>query len=225
MSDAMIIRRGASKQKADDIIKSNHGILTARSRLNTTDNIAFAKYPDVIQAGNVPGLVALALPSSGSWSTTFSNGSRGRTVTTDIAEGQSKGVYIDSFPDIQPATQGFSLFQSGSLYPGYTLRGGTIDGSELLTNSAFWIDEPVSGRSNVQIVGSLKNGGSGIPRIYIGSSPIESSFPNNPEITALWLQEGTGNYILQISLLNSGICYIGGVFGSNPAGITQILFY
>jgi len=218
-----------------DVIKSEYGILSARSRLNATDTIVFAKYPEFIEVGDVPGLVAIALPSTGYWSTTFSDGSRGRTVTTNVASGESKGAYIDTFPPIQPVGQGFSLFQSGSIAPGYSLSGGSIVNSEILAHPAFWFNEPVpNGYSDVQIIGSLKGVGNTVPRIYLLNTPVISlSQAPNPVVTAAWLQRGTGTFILQISLKNTsgaslfrenGI-YVFGVFAGNPAGITQILFY
>ena len=211
------------------IAVSNYAMICAR--VPSGCKCICAKAGESFSAEEVPGIAAFAVPSSGPWTVTITNGTRGKSGLVEISGlGEVRAIQISYSADPAATEAGTILSPQNGLKSGYTISGNvSMNGKAVRESGAggFWINQAVdlSNWSLLTVTGYLRSAGASGSRICLGTSSAKVYDPaQTPDMTAVWMGGVNVLYTatLSVSAL-SGSYYIGSSSVGNNLEITGIV--
>ena len=228
MGESYFLKRGGTQADAP-IAVSNYAMICAR--VPSGCRCLCAKAGESLNAENVPGLAAFAVPSSGPWTVTITDGTRGKSGLCEISGlGEVKAIQISYSANPVATEAGTILSAQSGLKSGYTLGGSAAMSGQAIRESGaggFWINQAVdvSSWSLLTVTGYLRSGGTTRSRICLGTSSAKVYDPAQiPDMTAVWMGGVNVLYTatLSVSAL-TGSYYIGSSAVGNNLEITEII--
>lgn len=228
MGESYFLKRGGISTSAP-IAVSDYAMICAR--VPSGCRCLCARAGESLSAENVPGLAAFAVPSSGPWTVTITDGTRGKSGQCDISGlGEVRAIQISYSANPVATDAGTILSAQSGLKSGYTISGNvSMNGNAVRENGTggFWINQTVdlSNWSLLTVTGYLRSDGASRSRICLGSSSAKVYDPaQTPDMTAVWMGGVNVLYTatLSVSAL-SGSYYIGSTAVGNNLEITGII--
>ena len=226
MGEAYIFKRGSANTA---IAVSSYAMICAK--IPAGSSCVCAKGGERMTTESVPGIAAFAVPSSGAWTVTISDGSRGRTGLVAISgQGEVRAIQI-AYPGSEPVVSegGVLLSSQSGLKSGYTLGGhAAMSGNAILENGegGFWLSPAVdlTSYTSLTVTGYLRKAGEDRSRICLGSTSAKVyDAAQTPDMTAVWMGGVNALYTATLSITSlSGSYYIGSSCVGNNLEITGI---
>ena len=225
MGEAYFFRRGGANAS---ISVSSYAMICAKVPVGST--CVCAKGGEMFMTENTPGIAAFAVPSTGDWTVTISDGARGRTgLVVMSGQGEIRAIQI-AFPSAPVVSEGGVLLSAQSgLKSGVTLSGNAaMSGSAIRENGSggFWLSPAVdlSSYSTLTVTGYLRASGEERSRICVGSTGTKVTDPaETPEMSAVWMGGIDALYTASLSITPlTGSYFIGSSRVGNSLEITGI---
>lgn len=228
MGESYFLKRGGTQADAP-IAVSDYAMICAR--VPSGCQCLCAKAGESFSAENVPGIAAFAVPSSGPWTVTITDGTRGKSGLCEISGlGEVRAIQISYSANPVATDAGTILSSQSGLKSGYTISGNvSMNGNAVRESGAggFWINQmvDVTNWSLLTVTGYLRSGGAARSRICLGKTSANVYDPaQTPDFTAVWMGGANVLYTatLSVSAL-SGSYYIGASSVGNNLEITGII--
>ena len=227
MGEAYLMKKGGAQERPP-IAVSDYAMICAR--VPSGCECVCAKAGESLSVENVPGIAAFAVPSSGAWTVTITDGTRGKSGLVGITGlGEVKAIQISYSADPVAAESGKILTPQSGLKSSYTLGGnGTLSGNVIRESGAggFWLSPAIdmSSYSLLTVTGYLRASGENRSRICLGTGTAVVYDPTRtPDLTAVWMGGVNEQYTAVVSLTAlSGSYYIGSSSVGNNLEITGI---
>lgn len=228
MGESYFLKRGGA-QADMPIALSDYAMICAR--VPSGCECICAKAGERLSAENVPGLAAFAVPSSGPWTVTITDGTRGKSGLCEISGlGEVRAIQISYSANPAATEAGTILSAQNGLKSGYTIGGSASMSGKAIRESGsggFWLSPAIdlSSYSLLTVTGYLRAGGTERSRICLGSNSAKVYDPaQTPDMTAMWMGGVNTLYTatLSVSAL-SGSYYIGSTAVGNNLEITGII--
>ena len=225
MGEAYILKRGGANAA---IAMSGYAMICAKIPAGSA--CICAKGGERMTAENVPGIAAFAVPSSGAWTVTITDGARGRTGLVAISgQGEVRAIQM-SYPSAPVVSDdGVLLSAQSGLKSGCSLGGNAaMSGKAIRENGTggFWLSPAVdlTNYSSLTVTGYLRKASADRSRICVGSTSAKVYDPaKTPDMTAVWMGGLDALYTASLSITSlTGNYYIGSTSVGNNLEITGI---
>lgn len=207
---------------------SEYAVIVAKVPAGT--DCIFAKGASEYIVEDVPLIVSCAIPSTGPWCVTITDGTKGRTGLVSISgSGEVRAAQLTFPGEPTETTAGLILSPTNGLKSGYTLSKASMSGKAIRETGSggFYITPAIdlTNYTSLTVTGYLRSKGSNNSRICIGDSANSVyNYQGVPEMTHPWMGALNQLYTASLSITNmTGSHYIGSTSVGNNLEITKIL--